>query len=110
MLARWTFRHRRLVVVLWMAGVAAIWGLVQLVPAHFSGGDSLPHTESRAAADLLRREFPDLAGDMDTIVWSVDSGSVRDVAVRDHIQPMVKAVSGLPHVTRGRSPDRNSRE
>ncbi len=99
LLARWNFRHRRLVVALWIVGIAAIWGLGQLVPAHFSGGSSLPNTDSRAAADLMRREFPDQSGEVDTIVWTVTSGTVRDAAVRERIQQMLSSVADLPHVT-----------
>jgi len=104
LLARWNFRHRRLVVALWIVGIAAIWGLGQLVPAHFSGGGSLPNTDSRAAANLTRREFPGQAGEVDTIVWTVNSGTVRDAAVRDRIQRMLSSVADLPHVTGVQSP------
>lgn len=103
-LARWSFRHRRLVVALWIVGAAAIWGLGQLVPAHFSGGTSLPHTDSRAAADIMRREFPGQAGEVDTIVWTANSGTVRDAAVRDRVQRMLSSVADLPHVTGVQSP------
>src|SRR6266511_3734513 len=103
-LARWMLRHRRVVVVLWVVAVAAIWGLGRLVPAHYSFGDSLPNTESRAAADLLQREFPGQPGEVDTIVWKVDSGSVRDPQVRQRMRQMLSAVRDLPHVTGVQSP------
>ncbi len=103
-LARWMLRHRRVVVLLWIVAVAAIWGLGRLVPAHYSFGDSLPNTESRAAADLLQREFPGQPGEVDTIVWKVDSGSVRDPQVRQRMRQMLSAVRDLPHVTGVQSP------
>lgn len=103
-LARWSFRHRRLVVVLWLLGVAAIWGLGRLVPADYRVTDSLPNTDSHAAGELLKREFPDQSGEVDNIVWKVESGTVRDGDVRGRMQDMLSAVGGLPHVAEVRSP------
>lgn len=103
-LARWSYHHRRLVIVLWLVGVAAIVGLGQVFPAQYSFGDSLPGTESTAAADLLKREFPAQPGEVDTIVWRVEDGSVRDPEVRGQMVRMLAAVSKLPHVTSVQSP------
>lgn len=103
-LALFSFRHRWLVLLLWVVGVVAISGVSQVVPAQYRGGNTLPHTESHAAATLMANEFPDQAGDVDMIVWSVGSGSVRDDAVRERIGQMLTAVRKLPHVRNVQSP------
>lgn len=103
-LARWSFRHRRLVIVLWLLGVVAVSGLGRLVPADYRVSNSLPNTDSHAASALLEREFPDQSGEVDSIVWKVASGTVRDGDVRDRMQDMLSAVADLPHVVEVRSP------
>jgi RND superfamily putative drug exporter len=63
-LARWSLRHRRLVLVLWLlAAVLATLGS-RLIGPHYSDDLTLPGTGSAAAADLLHRAAPH-AGDID---------------------------------------------
>ncbi|MEV0895211.1 MMPL family transporter [Actinoplanes sp. NPDC049802] len=103
-LARWSFRHRRLVVVLWLVAVAGIFGLGRLVPATYGYGESVPGTESHQAAALLQRQFPDQPGEVDTIVWEVSRGTVRDPAVRERMGRMLDDVRRRPHVIGVQSP------
>jgi RND superfamily putative drug exporter len=56
------------------------------------------------ASDLLARSFPQQAGDRDQIVFKVGSGTVRDPAVKAHMQAMLDNVAQLPHVTSVISP------
>ncbi|WP_075732053.1 MMPL family transporter [Streptomyces acidiscabies] len=103
-LARWSFRNRRLVVVLWVVAVVAIAGLGRLIPADYRVSDSLPNTDSSTASQLLQREFPDQAGEVDSIVWKVTDGTVRDPDVRERMGRMLAAVDALPHVAGVQSP------
>ena len=50
------------------------------------------------------RSFPAQAGDRDTIVYRVDSGSVLDPAVRAKMSATFAEVARLPHVTTVISP------
>ncbi|MFL6115502.1 MAG: MMPL family transporter [Catenulispora sp.] len=103
-LARWCHFHRRLVLVLWLVGIVAVFGLGQAVKPHYRAGDLLPGTGSRQAADVLRTGFPDQAGDSDMIVWSVPAGSVRDADVQARMTAMLAQVRTLPHVRSVLSP------
>ncbi|MET7457341.1 MMPL family transporter [Streptomyces sp. NPDC005574] len=97
-MARWCYRHRLVVLLLW---VGALFGLG--VSASAAGTDyanvfSLPNTDSKRAYDLMEKAFPDSAGDTDTVVWKVDSGTVRDQAVRSRIRPALDKIAGMKGV------------
>jgi len=53
---------------------------------------------------LLQKSFPAQAGDRDTIVYKVSSGSVKDPSVRSRMSAMFARVAKLPHVTAVISP------
>ena len=103
-LARWCLRHRRVVVVLWVVGVVAVVGLGQGVSSHYRDSDALANTGSWHAAELLKADFPEQAGESDVIVWSTRSGSVRDREVSARMEQMLARVGTLPHVRSVRSP------
>ena len=98
-LARWCFRHRRIVVIAWVLGIAALVGITQSVGTAYSDSFSLPGTESTRALDLLSSALPAQAGDSDTIVVHVTSGSVSDPAVRATVSSMLARVAKAPSVT-----------
>jgi RND superfamily putative drug exporter len=104
LLARWCHQHRRLVLVFWLVGIFAVFGLGQAVKPHYRAGDLLPGTGSRQAADVLAAGFPAQAGDEDIIVISVASGSVRDADVQAPMTAMLAQVAALPHVRGVQSP------
>jgi putative drug exporter of the RND superfamily len=97
-LARWCFRHRYLVIVLWLAALASLGTANQIAGTAYSNAFALPGTESTKALTLLRSSFPQRAGEADTIVWHVATGSVRDAAVRDPITAMLGRVSAARSV------------
>ncbi len=70
----------------------------------YSNNFTLPNSDAQRAADLLERSFPAQAGDRDTIVYKVSSGTVSDPAVRARMSAMFAQVSRLPHVTAVVSP------
>ena len=98
-LTRWTIAHRRLVVVLWIALAAGVFGLSRAVGSHDANNFSLPHTDSQHAVDLLTSRFAAQAGDSDQIVFHTRGGKVTDAAVRRVVLPTLSRVSELPHVT-----------
>jgi putative drug exporter of the RND superfamily len=98
--ARWAVGHRLVVLAGWVVLLAGITAASSgLGGAQYSNNFSLEGTESQRATDLLQREFPDQAGDVDQIVFRAESGAVTDAAVRDRVEPMLEQVSKLPHVT-----------
>ncbi len=78
--------------------------LAQSAGTSYSNNFTLPHSDAQRASDLLQRSFPTQAGDRDTIVFKVDSGTVRDPAVQAHMEAMFKQVEKKPHVAAVISP------
>ncbi len=98
-LARWTIAHRRLTVAAWLALLVGVLAASGAVGSHYSNSNSLKGTESQRATDLLQREFPAQAGDVDQIVLHVSSGAITAQRVQARVAPMLARVARMPHVT-----------
>ena len=79
-LARWSTTHRKYVVIGWIALLIAVNILAQSAGTSYSNNFTLPNSDAQRAADLLQHSFPAQAGDRDTIVYKVSSGTVLDPA------------------------------
>jgi RND superfamily putative drug exporter len=97
-LARWSTTHRKYVVIGWIALLIGVNMLAQSAGTSYSNNFTLPNSDSQRAADLLQRSFPAQAGDRDTIVYKVSSGTVLDPAVRARMSATFARVAKLPHV------------
>ena len=102
--ARWCYRHRVIVVIAWLAVLFSVVGIERTVGSAYSNTFSLPGTESSRAQSLLTSALPKQAGDSDTIVWHVRSGSVNDPAVQARIEALLQKVAASPSVAAVRSP------
>ncbi len=103
-LARWSTTHRKYVVLGWIVLLVVVNVLAQSAGTSYSNNFTLPNSDAQRAADLLQHSFPTQAGDRDTIVFKVDSGTVRDQAVRAHMEAMFSEVAKKPHVAAVISP------
>jgi RND superfamily putative drug exporter len=103
-LARWSTTHRKYVVLGWVVLLFAVNALAQSAGTTYSNNFTLPNSDAQRATDLLQHSFPAQAGDRDTIVFKVSSGSVNDAAVRLRMSAMFAAVEKLPHVSSVISP------
>ncbi len=103
-LARWSTTHRLYVAIGWVVLLIAVNAIAQSAGTEYSNNFTLPNSDAQRASDLLQRSFPAQAGDRDTIVYKVSSGSVLDPAVRSRMQAMFAQVARLPHVTSVISP------
>jgi putative drug exporter of the RND superfamily len=103
-LARWSTSHRKYVALGWVVLLVAVNALAHSAGTTYSNNFTLPGSDAQRAADLLQRSFPTQAGDRDTIVFKVGSGSVQDAAVRARMSGMFAAVEKLPHVVSVISP------
>jgi RND superfamily putative drug exporter len=103
-LARWTTTHRLYVVIGWIILLAVMIALAISAGTSYSNNFTLPNSDAQRAADLLQRSFPAQAGDRDTIVYKVSSGTVLNPAVRARMSAMFAEVDKLPHVTTVISP------
>ena len=97
-LGGWCFRHRRMVLGLWLAALILSAGASQVAGTAFSTKFTLPHTESATAISLLQKDFPAASGSSDQIVFSATSGTVRDPAVQARATAALDKIASLPSV------------
>lgn len=105
-LARMSTRHRWIVVAIWLVLIlGAVLGS-RAIGGTFNNDLTLAGTDSQAAYDTLREQFPELAGDgMQAIVHSPDAGEpVTSPAMRAAVEDAVAAVAALDGVAAARSP------
>ena len=103
-LARWSTTHRRYVLVGWVLLLVVVNVIAQSAGTSYSNNFTLPNSDAQRASNLLERSFPTQAGDRDTIVFKVTSGTVHAPAVRERMEAVFARVKTLPHVTSVISP------
>jgi RND superfamily putative drug exporter len=103
-IARWCFRHRWIVIGLWVVVLATLGVVNSAAGTAYNDSFALPGTESTHALNLLRSAFPAQAGESDSIVWHVKSGKVTDAGVQSRITPMLDQVAHAPGVAGVGSP------
>ena len=77
-LARWCYRHRLVVLLLWVGALFGVGAAGSAAGTDYANVFTLPNTDSTRAYDLMAKAFPERSGDTDTVVWRVDEGTVRD--------------------------------
>jgi RND superfamily putative drug exporter len=102
-LAHFSYRKRRLVLLLWIVALLGVAALGSSVGGSYSQSFSLPGTESQKANDLLQARFPAKAGDSGQIVFSDPSG-VRNPTVQSRMSHVFADVAQVPGVTGVESP------
>src|SRR5579863_1652694 len=102
--ARWCYRHRLLVIALWMVALVGSTIATRAIGSSYQDNFSLPQTQSFQAMSLLERSAPRVAGDVDRLVVAVSRGTVRDVAVQHRMNQLLARISRMPHVTEVGSP------
>ena len=97
-LARWCYRHRVIVVTLWLAVLLTVFGLQHALGSAYSNSFSLPGAESTQAFDLIKAYMPDQSRDSGTIVWHASEGDVRDASIRARVEALLTEVAAAPSV------------
>jgi RND superfamily putative drug exporter len=97
-IARWCFQHRFVVLLLWVACVAGVGVAEAAAGTSYSNDFALPGTESTKALTLLQGSLPAQAGEQDTIVWHVPTGSVKDPDVQSRMTAVLDKVKQSPSV------------
>src|SRR5262249_4187004 len=95
---RWCIAHRRRVFIAWIAVAILTTVIAGAAGRNYATSFSLPGTESQRALDLLKKEFPAQSGDLDTIVFHSERGTVDDPAVRAAMTKRRAQVKNDPHV------------
>src|SRR5205807_2963438 len=104
-LARWCYRRRRLVVLLWVIGFVVLNAVGAAIGNDYSDNFSGGHSDSVSAFNLLKTRFPARAGDTTDIVFTFPRG-VNDPAVRARMESLFAQVGPgrVPHVVALDSP------
>ena len=97
-LADWCYRRRRLVVVLWIAGLAAAFALANSFGGEVRQDYLQPGSESQAAAKTLQAKFPEQAGDTLQVVVHSEAGFVTP-DMRTRAQDIFADVAAAADVT-----------
>lgn len=96
-LADWCYRQRRMVVVLWIAALAAAFALASSFGGETRQDYLQPGSESQAASQTLRTDFPQRAGDTLQVVLHAEDGFTSEV--RSRADDILSDVAADPHVT-----------
>jgi putative drug exporter of the RND superfamily len=104
-IARWCFRHRYIVLVAWVAVLAALAVINTSAGTRFSDAFSLPGTDSTKALDLLKSSsLHAQSGETDTIVLHAKSGTLTDPATEAKVESVLAKISSQPAVGQVVSP------
>jgi len=103
-LGRFAFRKKYYVIGFWLIALFGITAIAQSVGSNFSDSFSLPGTDSTKALSLLGKAFPRQAGDTETIVFHVKSGTVNDPSVKNAMLDVFTKVSAISAVGIVKSP------
>lgn len=97
-LARWCFRRRALVLVLWLVAVAGVVTLAQVSGGKTTDTFSIPGTESQRAVSLLQQKLPAASGASTQVVFAADGGTVTDQRSQRGITAALAELKELPQV------------
>jgi len=99
-IGRWSFRHRRLVVVVWVvAFLLAVPILPRMTEVLKVGGFSNPTIEAARARQLLEEEVPSFAPSTLVVIFQSDSLTAFDPLYGEAADRALARVMGLPEVT-----------
>ena len=98
-LGHWAVRHRRRVVLGWLALFIAVIAASSVWGGSTSDVFEIPGTESQEAADLLDARFPEQSGSSARIVFASEDGTpLADGPAREAIDQTIAAISDAPGV------------
>ncbi len=103
-LARFCFRHRRMVVLGWLVALVLVSGIARSVGSTYSNNFSFPSTDSSEALAIVQANFPSQSGDSEQIVVQAKSGTLTSADVEAEVNGMLGRVGHLPFVTSVTSP------
>ncbi|WP_435177408.1 MMPL family transporter [Actinacidiphila sp. bgisy145] len=104
-LARFSYRRRVLVLVLWLVAAIAAVTIAQLSGGKTNDDFTIPGTEAQKASDVLSAKLPAFSGGQSTIVFAVKSGTtVTSPATQKQIRTAMAKVSSVPQVSKSVDP------
>src|ERR1700712_1863592 len=104
-LGSFSFRHRRIVAVVWVLILGALVVGSQSVNATTSNSFSVPGTEGQRALDLLAKKFPGTGGANARIVFAAAKGhTLAEPQYEAIIAPTRAAAQKVPEVLTPKTP------
>jgi putative drug exporter of the RND superfamily len=103
-LSRWCIAHRRVVIGGWVLIAVLATVIAGALGRRYATNFTLSGTESQHVVALLGKEFDSQSGDLDTIVFHTDRGTIDDAPVRGAITALLSKVQRMPHVVSVISP------
>lgn len=97
-IAQWCFRRRFTVIALWVVALAGFGAGFSVVGPAYNDDFSLPGTDSAKAFELLEKSFPRQSGEIDTVVWRAEAGTVRDAAIKDRMNRILEEIKRIEHI------------
>jgi len=92
-LALWCTRHRLLVVLAWALLLLGLGAGTLAKGSAYSSSFELSGTDSTQAQHLLDEAFQGESGDTATLVWHVDSGTVRASSVEKSVESALSVIT-----------------
>ena len=103
-LALWCTRHRLLVVLTWGLLLLGLGAGTVAKGSAYNSSFALSGTDSTQAQQLLDSAFPGQQGDTVSLVWHVESGTVRASSVQSSVDRVLTQYSSSPEVQSVQSP------
>ncbi|WP_426987101.1 MMPL family transporter [Pseudarthrobacter sp. Y6] len=96
-LGKFSYRHRWLVISLWLAALVAVGGSAAAFHGTLSNNFQIPGTETQRIADKLKQELPAVSGGSATIVFEAPEGGFTDGS-RAAVTAALTKLGDLPDV------------
>ena len=105
-LARWCFRHKVAVLLVWVVALLGIGAGAGMWGSAYSTSFSLPNTDSTRAMDLLQSSDAKASGDQDTVVFQAKAAGtkVTDADIQQTMNQVFAKIAKLPEVASVGSP------
>ena len=103
-IARWCFRNKFIVIGLWVVALVAITVSTNKFGTKYADSFALPQSGSTKALNLLSKVSSSESGEIDTVVWRVQSGTVYDTINKTKINKLISEISSTPQVASVTSP------
>ena len=103
-IARWCFKNKYIVIGLWVIALVAITVSTNKFGTKYADSFALPQSGSTKALNLLSKVSSSESGEVDTVVWRVQSGTVYNTINKTKINKLISEISTTPQVASVTSP------
>ncbi|MBI5871404.1 MAG: MMPL family transporter [Actinobacteria bacterium] len=97
-IALFSYRKRWLVLIIWAVLLAGMTYWSREAGSAFSMDFKIPDSDAQSALELMQTRFPARSGATADLVFK-SSAEVRDPAVQESVESVIRRISQIPHVT-----------